>query len=174
MGSVVAVLSLTLGMMTGTVLNSIAVVVITTKPRSWPLRPSVHPAFPAPHPAGRLPSHPPLRFPCQRPSCREARAVPQVVDSRNISQTLPDTSAASREGRDCAQFLSVLLRDAVLYCSDRRSRWPADSEDIGVDCILRGGLDNSLFVIFVRERLFRRQKCSSAMDAFRAESECRD
>jgi hypothetical protein len=71
----------------------------------------VHPAFPARHPAGRLPSHPPLRFPCQRPSCREARAVPQVVDSRNISQTLSDSSAASREGRDCAQFLSVLRWD---------------------------------------------------------------
>ena len=38
----------------------------------------VHPPLPAAHPAGRLPPHPPLRLPRQRPPRREAGALPQA------------------------------------------------------------------------------------------------
>ena len=44
-----------------------------------PRRRRVHPALPAPRPARWLPPHPPLRFPRQRPSCREACAMPDVA-----------------------------------------------------------------------------------------------
>ena len=39
----------------------------------------VHPPLPAACPAGRLPSHPPLRFSRQRPPCRQARPLPQTA-----------------------------------------------------------------------------------------------
>ena len=42
-------------------------------------RARVHPPLPAAHAAGRLPSHPPLRLPRQRPSRRQARPVPQAA-----------------------------------------------------------------------------------------------
>ena len=39
----------------------------------------VHPALPAPHPAGRFPPHPPLRLPRQWPPGRQAGALPGLA-----------------------------------------------------------------------------------------------
>jgi hypothetical protein len=57
----------------------------------------IHPPVPAAHRAGRLPSHPPYRLPCQWPSHREAGALPDLAGrpdtrtpaSRRLLRTRP-------------------------------------------------------------------------------------
>ena len=65
----------------------------------------VHPALPAAHPAGRLPSHPPLRLPRQRPPQNQARALPQAACSAGSepgTQRRPRTRRRTygRQGRN--------------------------------------------------------------------------
>ena len=69
-----------------------------------PRRRRVHPPLSAAHPAGRLPSHPPLRLPRQWPPRRQAGALPQAArrrGPRTRSRSRPATAAIRQLPRGC-------------------------------------------------------------------------
>jgi hypothetical protein len=72
----------------------------------------VHPPLPSSHTARRLPSHPPFRLHGQPPSCRQARALPQLLDDE---RTAPNDGQPSPVSSDLQTPAEV---PACPYCGD--------------------------------------------------------
>ena len=87
----------------------------------------VHPPLPAARPAGRLPPHPPLRLPRQRPPRRQARALPAVARRPQPPPPIPPAADYRERTASSPAAPRRLSRAAAAHDHPRRAAEPMPS-----------------------------------------------